>query len=63
MLIISSEVVLALLDQQKELEDAFLAELDIESDDRDLHDGDFMASNGYLDTGAARVAFQQWILA
>ena len=43
---LSTEEVLALLDQQEELEDTLLAELDAESDDGDLPEGDFMSSDG-----------------
>ena len=43
---LSREEVLAMLDQQEELKDTLLAELDAESDDGDLPEGDFIASNG-----------------
>ena len=43
---LSTEEVLALLDQQEELEDTLLAELDAESDDEDLPEADFMSSDG-----------------
>lgn len=43
---LSTEDVLALLDQQEELEDTLLAELDAESDDGDLPEGDFTDSDG-----------------
>ena len=42
-----SEKVLAVLDQQEELEDTLLAELDAESDDGDFpREGKFIASDG-----------------
>ena len=43
---LTAEEVLALLDQQEELEDAFGVDLDAESEDEDLPEGDFTDQDG-----------------
>ena len=43
---LTAEVVLALLDQQEELEDALGVDLDAESEDEDLPEGDFADQDG-----------------